>query len=589
MADDETVPMYTQEGSLEDDLRRIAEASSTTHITPLAPPPPTIAPIVNSGDPDTDLLIQRLLREDAEEEGGSQGAVPEYGPPANVVQTFFDCIKNENSELISALIDGGFVKVNTKDQDGVTPLVAAVRANHVRTVQQLVDYGANVDEMSNERDRNVPYWPEYRHGIPISNPYARLKRTPLMVAAENGHLPLVKLFMDVFHAKDDIVPPDGMTALRLAAKNGHREVVDFLPSRRLGGMQRWKYKNKGSIRRGKILLIEIYRFFRIALFDIPKFFVWSIPKHVVVLPVRDSSVYLWKHKMDIARGVKNGFIKTGKGIGKISKDAAVGTIKGIKAIPGVTIRAAKATGRGIVTGTKAAGRGIVTGTKAAGKGIVTGVKATGRGIVTGSKATWKFLISDFPKFLVRFIKGTIKFLKAAAIWIKDAAVGTAKALKDFTVWMVKKLWKFLTVTIPKLIKITAKWIWTSLKYCGTKLADLVLLIISAIHTLVSKLVNWVSGITWKDVMNGFLNVLKFLFVEIPLMIALGIEHTGKFIKKVLTTLFGWFGKAIWYTGLGLLWLVTYVPMRIFELFVELFKAIGRGFHEIAVWINPKTI
>ncbi|KAK6520978.1 hypothetical protein TWF506_001214 [Arthrobotrys conoides] len=565
MAREDPVPEYTEGGSLEDDLRRIAGASNNTTATTqdaiTYTPPPLLnsipEPEINSGDPDTDELIRRLLREDAEE-ANPQGSASTSGPipHANIVETFFDAIANENSELISAFIEGGFVKVDTKSSHGVTPLVAAVRANHVRIVQQLVDYGADVNEMTSESDLFRPYYRRHRHGYLIPNPYEHLRRTPLMVAAENGHLPLVKLFVEVFHAKDDIVPPDGMIALRLAAKNGHREVVDYLPSRRSGGLQRWQYKNRNSVRRMRIILIDIYWFLRIVVYEIPRFFVWSVPKHVVVLPVKRSAVYLWKHKKDIAEGIRDGVVATGRGIAKYAKEAAVGTINGIKGFPAGTVRV---------------------------------VKATARGIVTGVKATWKFLTVDFPKLLVRFIKATLKFIKDAAIGLKNAIVSTAKALKKFTIWLVKAIWKLITVTIPKLITITFKWIWNAIKYVSKGIAGFFIRLVSAIHTLVTKLVNWVSGITWKDVLNGFLETLKFVFVGIPKMIVDGIIHTGKFTKKVLKTLFGWVGEVLYYIGLGIILVVVYLPQKIFELFVELFKAIGRGLHEVAVWINPKTV
>ncbi|KAF3190285.1 hypothetical protein TWF106_009088 [Orbilia oligospora] len=566
MTREDPVPEYTEGGSLEDDLRRIAGASNNTTATTqdsitFTPPPLSNnipEPEINSGDPDTDELIRRLIREDAEEEAGAQRRTSASGPipHANIVQTFFDAIENENSELISAFIDGGFVKVDTKNNCGVTPLVAAVRANHVRIVQQLVDYGADVNEMTLESDPSRPYYRRYRHGHLIPNPYEYLMRTPLMVAAENGHLPLVKLFVEVFHAKDDIVPPDGMIALRLAAKNGHREIVDYLPSRRTGGMQRWQYKNRNSVRRARIILIDIYWFLRIVVYEVPRFFVWSIPKHVIVLPVKRSAVYLWKHKKDIADGIKDGIVATGRGIAKYAKKAAVGTIKGIKGFPAGTVRV---------------------------------VKATARGIVTGVKATWKFLTVDFPKLLVRFIKATLKFIKDAAIGLKNAIVSTAKALKKFTIWLVKSIWKLITVTIPKLISVTFKWIWNAIKYVSKGIAGFFVRLASAVHTLITKMVNWVSGITWKDVLNGFLETLKFVFVGIPKMIVDGIIHTGKFIKKVLKTLFGWAGEVIYYIGIGIILVVVYLPRKIFELFLELFKSIGRGLHEIAVWINPKTV
>ncbi|KAK6539097.1 hypothetical protein TWF694_010636 [Orbilia ellipsospora] len=569
MASDEPVPEYTDEGSLQDDLLRIAAASranaettstATTNTTAqngINASSEDIAPVVNSGDPDTDELIQRLLREDAEEDAAATGRPPvAAGPRPDLIKTFFDCIKNENSELISAFLDGGLVKVNTKNNDGVTPLVAAVRANHVRVVQQLVDYGAIVDEMTEESDPNVPYLLEYRHGIRIPNSYEKMHRTPLMAAAEKGHMPLVKLFVEVFHAKDDIVPPDGMTALRLAAKNGHREIVEFLPSRRIGGMQRWKYKNQNSLRRARIAWIELTYFLRCTCYEIPKFFLWYLPKHYLFNPIRYSLVYIWKHKRQIAVGTKNGIIKGIKGVGRLAKKAAVGTVKGIKAIPSVTARA---------------------------------TKAVGHGLVTGIKAIWRFLTVDLPKGIVMLIKGTIKFIKNAAIWTKDATISIAKAIKSFTIWLVKQLWKTLTVRIPNAITVIAKWLWVGIKRTGVAIGDFTMRIVSAIHTLISKIVDWASGVTWKDVIDGFINALRWIFVDVPLMIGAGFKATVKGIKKVLEALFGFFGKVIYYLGLGIVMLIIYAPMKIFELFVELVKSISNGLHEVAVWINPKTI
>lgn len=166
MAQDEQVPLYPEGGSLEEDLRRIARFSnnSTGATTQngangaTAPPATTTtAPVVDSGDPDTDELIHRMLREDAEEDntGGddNESAQDEPDPEAerrNIIESYFSCIRTSNSELISAFIDGGIVTPNTKSDTGETPLVAAVRANHVRIVQQLVDYGADVNEMTEE-------------------------------------------------------------------------------------------------------------------------------------------------------------------------------------------------------------------------------------------------------------------------------------------------------------------------------------------------------------------------------------------------------------------------------------------------------
>ncbi|KAJ6261166.1 Alpha-latrotoxin-Lt1a [Drechslerella dactyloides] len=645
---DDPVPLYedAQGGSLESDLRRIAEGSNganttTPHhhrhhdhhhdrpqlhleraatIVAAALASAATTPTAHSDDPDTDDLIRRLLREDAEEAADSEPAPAAAAvPPANIIKTFFDAIKNENSELISAFIDSGLVKVGSKNADGVTPLVAAVRANHVRVVQQLVDYGADVNQFSTEADPESEHRLTYRNGKAVKDHYDVIQRTPLMVAAENGHMPLVKLFFDVFHARDDIVPSDGMTALRLAAQNGHRDIVEFLPTRRLGGLQRWKYRNRASVRRAKRLLRDIYKFLKAIFFDLPKFFVWTIPKHVVVLPVYNGSKYVWVHRKDIAEGIKdgvvntgkaikngtvktgkaikNGVVKTGKTIARVSKRAAIKTAHAIQAIPSVTVKAAKATGRGIVNGAKWTWkfffvylpRALIRLSKATGRAIVRLVKATGRATVITVQAIWKFFTVQLPKAIVWFVKATLRFIKATAIWIKDATVATAKAVKDAVVWIVKQVWKTLTVRIPNAIVAIVKWLFDAVKYTAGKVADLIIRIASAFHTLLTKLVNWFAGITWTDVLNGFVDVIKWIFVEIPKMIWDGVVATGKMIKKVLEALFGWVGSAIYYTGYWLLWLVTYVPQKLFALMVELFETIGRGVQEVAVWINPKKI
>lgn len=74
-------------------------------------------------------------------------------------------------------------------------------------------------------------------------------RTPLMLAASIGSLPLVKLLFKPPHsANDALVAPDGQIALRLAATAGHRAIVDYLPSRRAGGFSAFKRKMRTILR-----------------------------------------------------------------------------------------------------------------------------------------------------------------------------------------------------------------------------------------------------------------------------------------------------------------------------------------------------
>jgi hypothetical protein len=113
-----------------------------------------------------------------------------------------------------------------------------------------------------------------------------------------GHLVLVKLLMEKYHCDDSLIAPDGQIALRLAAENGHREVVDYLPARRGGGFRRWKHKNKNAIRRAKKAADGIRKFVKFFVWDIEKFFLWGVPKHLVVKPLIKGSIWCWQHRRE---------------------------------------------------------------------------------------------------------------------------------------------------------------------------------------------------------------------------------------------------------------------------------------------------
>jgi hypothetical protein len=56
-------------------------------------------------------------------------------------------------------------------------------------------------------------------------------RTPLMAAAQGGHLDIIKMLVEKYDADTRAVALDGRTALRLARVNNHKEVSVYLQSR----------------------------------------------------------------------------------------------------------------------------------------------------------------------------------------------------------------------------------------------------------------------------------------------------------------------------------------------------------------------
>ena len=88
----------------------------------------------NQDQEDTDAAYAKLLQE---EEAAKERQ--------NVIKGFFTGIKNEQGDVVELFISRGLVTANTVDEDGQTPLLAAVRTKNVKIVQQLLDAGAEAD------------------------------------------------------------------------------------------------------------------------------------------------------------------------------------------------------------------------------------------------------------------------------------------------------------------------------------------------------------------------------------------------------------------------------------------------------------
>jgi hypothetical protein len=118
------------------------------------------------------------------------------------------------------------------------------------------------------------------------------QRTPLQYAAEKGNLAMVKVLMEEFGADDSLVAPDGSLALRLAAQNGHGDVVAYLPARTGGSWKRWKAAHEWEMERIKAAGEKIFWFVKVIGFDIPRVLLWYAPPEV------------WKQRVKVARWMK---------------------------------------------------------------------------------------------------------------------------------------------------------------------------------------------------------------------------------------------------------------------------------------------
>ena len=350
-----------------------------------------------------------------------------------------------------------------------------------------------------------------------------------MLASSLGHLTLVKLLMENYHCADARIAPDGQIALRLASSNNHREVVSYLPSRRAGGFLRWKTAHQKSIRRINRAINSIYEFFKFFTWTIPKFFLWTCPKHMIVLPIVKGCKYCWENK----ERFKNHVVAELKRMPERTSRAAQACRRGIAKIPSITKDVSKATWRGI---------------KKIPSATVQAAKWLKGAILKLSKAIWEFVTVDVPRFT-----------KAIGKW----------------------LFNFLFVKIPSATSIAAKWVWSGIVSITSSIWNIVTRVISAIHT-------FFTALSLKDILNGIKSILEAVFVTFPKTILKWLGMFGDVSWKVLKGLFGCLGMCVWCLIRGLIWVVEYIPRKIAVIFAAVVASIGKGAHEILVWVSPKA-
>ncbi|KAF7546923.1 hypothetical protein G7Z17_g8083 [Cylindrodendrum hubeiense] len=204
----------------------------------------------------------------------------------DIVDSFFASIKAGRDDLVADFVSRGLVSPDVTSHQGETPLLAAVRMGKTPMVSRLVALGATVNAFGASLlpPKNDDY------GAPCP------KRTPLMMAAETGHLALVKVLMEDYGADDSLVAPDGAIALRLAATNGHRDIVRYLPSRRAGSWLRWKTAHEKEMKRMYRAIESIISFLETMFWTVPKFLVYDIPKSI--------GKSLWKRRHKVAEWCK---------------------------------------------------------------------------------------------------------------------------------------------------------------------------------------------------------------------------------------------------------------------------------------------
>ncbi|KAJ4258760.1 hypothetical protein NW762_007847 [Fusarium torreyae] len=274
-----------------------------------------------------------------------------YRIETDIVDSFFSAIEDGHDDIVTDFISRGWVSPDTTSRWGETPLLAAVRVGKLPMVSRLVVLGASVNTYGRARDNS-----DERTAKPEELP----ERTPLMVAAERGHLALVKVLKQDYGARDDLVAPDGAIALRLAAMNGHREIVAFLPPLRGGAWLRWKHVHHKQMERIRRAWKRISNFVRILIWEFPKLLIYDAPKEVckaiwrrrdrIKNFVKSLPGKIKREVMEIPGHIKRGGKELWKGIKEIPsllKSLVQVICKLIKGIPGAATTLLRWIGEGL--------------------------------------------------------------------------------------------------------------------------------------------------------------------------------------------------------------------------------------------------
>ena len=112
------------------------------------------------------------------------------------------------------------------------PIYHAVESSQTNMMRHLINLHAQVDSWS------AQFMSFSYHSFGVTD--KDRARTPLMCAAEQGNINICKILCETAFADPMLIAPDGQTAQRLAARNGHREIVQYLPAHRGGSWLRLK-------------------------------------------------------------------------------------------------------------------------------------------------------------------------------------------------------------------------------------------------------------------------------------------------------------------------------------------------------------
>ena len=112
---------------------------------------------------------------------------------------------------------------------------------------------------------------------------------------------------------------------------------------------------------------------------------------------------------------------------------------------------------------------------------------------------------------------------------------------------------------------------------------------SFIHTLISAVLDFFRSITLANIIAGFQNILRGIFVDLPRILWQALLALGRGIHVTLVSFFGGLYWCVYYIIYGLQWVCMYVPKRVGMIILQIAAGIQRAFTELFIWLFPKTM
>jgi hypothetical protein len=112
--------------------------------------------------------------------------------------------------------------------------------------------------------------------------------------------------------------------------------------------------------------------------------------------------------------------------------------------------------------------------------------------------------------------------------------------------------------------------------------------ISLSSTIIAAVMSFFRELTLKDIWNGICDALRAVFVAFPKLIGGWIMAFGDGTYKIMKIILGELGVILWYIGYCLLWVVTFLPRKLWVMIQSLGSVTTKGWYEVRVWINPKA-